>query len=472
MKKWMSILALCLAVSAALALEPPRQIAPRRKEQTDNATKRVTLWYQYDKGGEFVAPTTQAAQRGQEAAKAWGAYDKSKPIALLGRSPFGGGETGTTYWPAEVKPELILKLVEPLAKAGVKVELGDAIVTTRPVEVPEGITTQPAKPWAQLGFSEDYEFALLVGMHHEPIPFEGVRKRDETGKTAYFRGHRMNAWAILFHCPSGTACWGTTAVASVGHAGIEDPVNLGAETVLGYLDFADLGKDNISEYLEKLAYTKELPAVDIAAMLVQSQRADAVAAVVQAAMAESAYKTTAWVLRYFNEHGTAQDFRLSVDEARNSRLLLAAQRVMMRLLLLEQLRGMRSAQACVPTALVPLGDDIDLGVLGRECTGTAPPAGGDEEIVLMTELLTQDLRRVFRTAHVALGVRYLGRCRVHVDEAMAVARFFAERPTPPPQRGRPPERDELKEAGKEALAELRAAVEERRRKAALLSPTE
>ncbi|KKL92495.1 hypothetical protein LCGC14_1884100, partial [marine sediment metagenome] len=68
--------------------------------------------------------------------------------------------------------------------------------------------------------------------------------------------------------------------------------------------------------------------------------------------------------------------------------------------------------------------------------------------------------------HTSQTVRNIGRCRTYIEEAMAVAKKYANRPAPKPRRGRRPRRDPLREAGRAALAELRQTKAERARKLA------
>ena len=456
---------LILGAASALGADPLSQAQALCQERTDDKG-RISVLYKFDADADLhIWPVEQAGRRGKEAAEAWQLFGKSdQPVAVIARSPYGGGETAKSYWPAGVKPELLRCLVEPLNKAGLK----KVVLPDLPVEAGEGAvdaTAEPAKPWPQAGFSEDYEFALLVGLHHEPIPYVGGRRQAD-GKPIYSRGSRVNAWAILFHCRTGTAFWATTAMVRVGYRGVADPLNLAAETVLGYLDFSRIGTDNIPTHIQKLRQAPGLNTMDLAAMLVQTQRADAVSAVMKLAADLSVYRTKPHVLRYFNERGTAQDYRIDPEQAKGRKFVYASQPVTLRVLLIEQLRGMRGVQGCSLAALVQVEEDFEIGPLGQSLAGRVQPLNGDDEIVLIGELAHSDRRRIFRR-YLTAAVRNLGKCRVHIDDAMAVAKFYADRKVPPPPRGRRPGRDPLKEAGQAALLELnRARSEQQKKKAA------
>ena len=104
--------------------------------------------------------------------------------------------------------------------------------------------------------------------------------------------------------------------------------------------------------------------------------------------------------------------------------------------------------------------------IGATYGGRLGPLSADDEIVLIGELAHSDRRRIFRR-NFTTAVRNLGKCRVHIDAAMAVAKFYADRKVPAPPRGRRRRRDPLKAAGRAALLELnRARVEQRKKKAA------
>jgi hypothetical protein len=112
-----------------------------------------------------------------------------------------------------------------------------------------------------------------------------------------------------------------------------------------------------------------------------------------------------------------------------------------------------------------LKEDFEIGPLGQSLAGRVQPVNGDDEIILIGELAHSDRRRIFRR-NFAAAVRNLGKCRVHIDEAMAVAKFYATRKLPPPRRGRP-RRDPLKDAGRAALLELnQARIEQQKKRAA------
>jgi hypothetical protein len=122
-------------------------------------------------------------------------------------------------------------------------------------------------------------------------------------------------------------------------------------------------------------------------------------------------------------------------------------------------------QGCSAEAIVEQKRDLDIFVIGRQHAGATSPIGGDDELILITELAADDPLGIFSRNKVA-AVRLLGKCRVRIAEAMAVARYYAERP-PPPARGRRggPRADPLRDAGKAALAELeRARIEQARKK--------
>lgn len=452
MKRRIAIaLLFALAASTATAQVALPEVQALRREQKDDKD-RAGILYQFEpRAGEFLSAVAQSARRGKAAAEEWTLFDRSEGrIAMVADSPFGGGETSKTYWPAEVRPELLRNLLEPLAKFGLKADLpGLPPASAEADKAPAA----PAKPWPKIGFSDEYEFVLLVGLHHEPIPYEGTRRRAD-GTVIYARGSRANAWAILFHAPTGSAFWATTAVARIGHLGVADPVNVAAETVLGYLEFDGIGAHNIPAHIQRLSELQDLHVVDVAAMLAQTQRADAIDALIKLAVSKPAYRMKPRVLRYFNERGTPQDYRLDPAGAKARKWPYVAGPLPLRIMLMEQLGGMRSVRACSVAAMVPLEEDFQIGPLGQSLAGRLGPLGGDDEIILITELAHSDRQRIFRRNY-ASAVRNLGKCRVHVDEAMAVAKLYADRKSPPPRRGGRPRPDPLKEAGKAALAELR-----------------
>jgi len=224
-----------------------------------------------------------------------------------------------------------------------------------------------------------------------------------------------------------------------------------------------VGTGNIAAHIKRFSEQQELPQADVAAMLVQTQRADAVAAVIEAARKPAAFRNTAWVVRWYNDRGMVQDYRIDPAGAKTKRYVLVNQRVLMRVLLLEQLRGMRGVQACVLAANVPQIDDIEIPQIGRRLVGRLVPICPDDELVLIAELAQRDprdRRGLFWRNSVA-AVRLLGRCRFHVDEAMAVARAFALRKPPPPRKGRRPRTDPIRQAGIAALKELAEAKAQR-----------
>jgi len=442
------------AASSAPAQVSLKDVRALRRERMDQQGA-VTVLYKFDPAGaEYRDPADQAALRGREAARAWGIFDRAnEPVAVLARSPFGGEETPGSYWPTDVKPELLAGLQETLREAGLKPEFPDPLGKASEGGTPPALP--PGKPWPKLGFAEDYEFVLVVGMHHEPIPYLGTRRTGD-GKIIYARSSRVNAWAILFHAPTATAFWATTATARVGHRSVPDPLNVAAETALGYLDFDEIGTDNIPDHIQDLTAQPGLYAIDAAAMLTQTQRADAVRAVVKFATSMAAYQSSIRVLRYFNQHGAAQDFRITPEEAKRRRYTYAAQPVVARMLLVEQLRGVRSIAAASTAALVPRHQDLDIGPIGQTYAGRLPPVNADEEIILICELACSDRRGIFRR-NLAGAIRNLGRCRVCLDEAMAVAKFYADRKPPAPRKGKRSRRDPLKEAGQAALRALTEA---------------
>ncbi len=453
--------------TAALADVPITKVRALRKvHKLDKDHQEV--FYKYEDEGEYVTPLDQARQRGAEAAKAWEEFEKSQePVAVLARSPFGGGETAGSYWPAGVKCELLRKLIEPLTKQGLKVVLPDL-----PPEKKEGDDEdkeeddeEEVKPYPKIGFSEDYEFVVVIGLHHEKIPYKGIRYK--TGEQLVHRfSSRVNAWAILFHAPTGSAFWGTTSVARAGHGTVPDTLNTAAEAALMRLDLTKIGVGELSGQIKAFSERKELPRMDVAGMLVQTQRADAVAAVMKAAISKPAFRNTVWVVRHYSNRGVVQDYRTDPAQAKGRGCVEVNQRVLMRVLLMEQLRGMRTVQGCVLAAGMPLIDDIEVPEIGRKYVSTLGPVFADDEVVLITELAHNPPRhrRGMWGRDPVRAVRNLGRCKVHIDEAMAVARTFASRKLPPPRRGRRPRRDPLKEAGQAAMRELAKARAEREKK--------
>jgi len=242
-------------------------------------------------------------------------------------------------------------------------------------------------------------------------------------------------------------------------------LNTAAEAAVGYLDFSGVGEGNLTGFIQQFARREELPRIDVATLLIQSQRADAAAAVMQAAIGKPAFTNTVWVLRWYSDKGTPQDYRIDITDARKQRYVQVNQRVLMRVLLMETLRGMRSVQACVLAAQMPRIDDIEVPEIGRQFVASTGPQFPDDEIVLITELARETPRRrsgLWRKDPVQ-AVRALGRCAHHIEEAMAVAKVLASRPDPPPRRGKR-RRDPIKEAAKAAMRELARAKVERDRK--------
>lgn len=449
--RFIGAIALVAVASAAWAQELDKVRELRQVKDVDK--DHVQLKYVFDKAA--ATPPEQAAKLGKEAAAAWAARDKGKYVALLARSPWGGGETAKTYWPAEGKEEWLAELVEPLEKAGLKVIIPDAGTATQPTTVPADFPDKEIKPWPKTGFSDQFEFCLFVGLHHELIYHEGTR-RTVDGKVIYNQSSRGSGWAILVHVPTGAAFWGTTSLYKAAHQNNENPAAVALHVAIGQLVWADIGSDNIPDWIDQFNQSKELPAMDLAALLCQTQRADAVAAVVKVATSEAAYapKNAAPVLRWFNERGTAQDFRIDPEAAAKANCVLASQKVVLRMLLLEQLRGVRSVQGTMIPAIIPEKDDFDLFKIGQGFLGRLEPLNPIDEVMLIAEMANQDPKGFFQK-NMTAAVRNLGKCRTYMDEASTVARFYAERKTPPSPPGRPPQRDPLKEAGAAAAAELK-----------------
>lgn len=454
MRGLIGLFSILVVTGSALAVTPADVKALRQERKVDKG--RVEFLYQFQ--DEHVTLAAQAARRGSEAVKVWAKFDqKSEAVAVLSRSPFGGGESAKSYWPEGVKAELLKNVVEPLKKAGIKkVVLSD--ILKRDILKREKRATKSEK-----GFPEGYEFALVTGMHHEPVPHRGSR-RTVAGKVVYSRSSRVNAWAILFHAPTATAFWCTTATADVDCRDDDAPLNTAAERALGNLDFTGIGADNIPGHIKKLAEPEGLNTLDIAAMLAQTQRADAAEAIVRAATSVSAFKNSVRVVRYVSQKGVVQDYRTDRAAAEKRKYVEMAQPVMMRVLLLEHLRGFHGIGPCTVLARVPRERDFQIPYIGRRRLGRLMPLSADDEIVLISELANADFdNRRKRGAEILWSnrfsaVRNLGRCRVHIDEAKVVARLFAERKITKPKRGRKPRRDHLKEAGIAALKELNKPV--------------
>ncbi len=446
MRRLVGLFSILVLTGSTLAVTPADVKALRQVRKVEKG--RVEFLYKFQV--EYVTLPAQAAKRGGEAARAWAKFDKkSKAVAVLARSPFGGGESVKSYWPVGVKDELLKNVVEPLKKAGIKKIV---MVDTLKREV------QP-----KVGFPKGYEFVLVIGFHHEPVPHRGSR-RTVAGKVVYSRSSRVNAWAILFHAPTATAFWCATATAGVDHRDVDDPLNTAAERAMAALDFTGIGTDNIPGYIKKLAEPEGFNALDIAATLAQTQRADAAEAIVRAATSVSAFKNSVRVVRYVSQKGVVQDYRTGREAAERRKYVEMVQPVMMRVLLLEHLRGFRGIGPCAVLARVPRERDFQIPRIGRRQVGRWMPLSADDEIVLLGELANADFdNRRKRTTEVlwsnrVAAVRNLGRCRVRIDETKVVARLFAERKTPKPKRGQRPRRDRLKEAGIDALKELNKSV--------------
>jgi len=456
-----SVVALAGSGLAQVPIGKVRQLRQQRKADKD----KIEYLYKFE--DEHLTCAAQAGRRGAEAETAWKAIDPAEVrLPVVARSPFGGGESAKSYWPEGVKPELLKIVVAPLKRRGLKVLLPEL-----PDEAPAEVEPKPAKdapaaadtpPWPAEGFSEDHEFVLVIGLHYEPIPYK-AGGRVGGAKGVHIRSSRMTAWAILFHAPTGSGFWATTAAARADHRTRDEPVNDAASRALANLSFSGFGRHNVPDYIAQLAARKELPALDAAAVLAQTQRADAARAVMKSAMTKGAFTNTAWVLRYFNDRGTVQDFRMDAKLAKQGRCVRVSQRVMMRILLIEQLRGMRGVQPCVIIAQVPEIEDYEFPKVGQTYAGRLGPLSGDDEIVLLAELANQSYHGVFRRNATA-AVRNVGRCRVHIPEALAVANEFANRKVYRSRRTGKVRRDPLREAGKAALAELHQAAAERRKK--------
>ncbi len=466
MRLFTALLYIAIVPSIPCLGEDPLRAAKGMRQEVEIDKDHYELKYRYDPDGEYLKPAEQCVLRAKAAADAWEEFkDSGQPLPVIARSPFGGGETSKTYWPRGVEAELLRNVIEPLVEQDLKPVLPDLPAEkTKDDETSEDVDEadedKPLKPWPKLGFSDDYPFVLMVGMHHEPIPHKSTRRTAE-GEVVYRRSSRMTAWAILFHSKTATAFWAATATAKIGYRSVADPTAASATAALSYLDFSGIGKRNITAYVERLSASRELATVDLAALLVQTQRADAVAAVIKLAVSPAAYKASASVLRHFSEKGRAQDYRIDPEYAERRRYKLISQPVMLRLLLLEQLRGVRGLQACSVTAMVPQVDDFEIGKVGQYYVGRLPPVCADDEVVLIGELAMGNRRRVFSRNHVT-AVKDLGKCRTFIPEAMAVAKTYANRKTPRPRRGRP-RRDPLKEAGKQAMAELSRAQARQRK---------
>ena len=459
MKGLIGLFSILVVAGSVFAVTPAEIKALRKVRKIDK--NRVEFLYQFE--DEYVTLAAQAAGHGSEAARAWAKFDKkTKAVAVLARSPFGGGESVKSYWPIGVKSELLKNVVEPLKKAGIK----KVVLTDMPEEEGKnGGSVKKTSPKA--GFPEGCEFVLVIGFHHEPVPHRGSR-RTVAGKVVYSRSSRVNAWAILFHAPTATAFWCASATTGVDRSDVDDPLNVAAERAVAALDFTGIGTDNIPGYIKKLAEPEGFNALDIAATLAQTQRADAAEAIVRAATSVSAFKNSVRVVRYVSQKGVVQDYRTGREAAEKRKYVEMAQPVMMRVLLLEHLRGFRGLQPCAMLARVPRERDFQIPRIGRQQVGRLMPLSADDEIVLIAELVDADFsfqnrkkrtkELLWRTRHDAVG--NLGRCRVHIDEAKVIARLFAERKITKPKPPRAAYLDEigLKEAGIDALKELNKPV--------------
>jgi len=473
MRKWMMLAALAGAIAGGAARdgragETLAQIAQWRKE-TPVDEDRIEVRYQY--GDVYRTPGEQAALRGKEAAQAWEAFDKAQTVLpVVARSPYGGNECATSYWPEHVKPELLRIVGKALTDAGYKVELPE--VPPDPATQPAGdaktdeATTQraeEAKPWPKVGWPEDHDFFLVVGLHHEPVGYLGKRRK-VAGRMVYYRASRVNAWAILFHKDTGSGFWGSVSKRFIDHKGVADTLNMASAAALGYLGFDGMGSDNIPGQILRMRQNKELDAVDIAAMAAQTQRADATTAIGKFAMHKTGFSTAARVIRYFNQRGTVQDFRTPEARAAKGKCVLVSTRVVVRNLLLEQLRAAVGVSAAQPSAMITDMVDVDIGPIGRRNITTVGPLCGDDEIVLIAELAQgnpHDRKGLFwRNPYGA--VRMLGKCRVYMDEATTVAKVYATRRVVKDRRGRV-RRDRLRDAGKAAMKDLRLAQEAKRK---------
>ncbi|HET6428916.1 MAG TPA: hypothetical protein VFJ30_10925 [Phycisphaerae bacterium] len=467
--------AVALAAGLCLGQVDVQAVRELRKDKTDEKG-RVTPLFRFDE--QYLTMAEEAVIRGNEAAEAWGLFDKRiDELPVVARSPYGGGETDATYWPAQVDPQLLRVVAKNLSRKGL-----NPILPELPAEKPEGADEDagaekaeapdagaapagpPTPPWPKDGFPEPHKFVLVIGLHYEPIPYQSGQAPPGTTGLA-IRSSRVNAWAILFHSAGGTAFWGATATARADHRADDDPINTAARAALNGLDFDDLGKHNLRELIGRYKARQELPAIDVAALLVQSQRADAVEAVVKSAMGKGAFTETAWVLRWYNQKGTVQDFRIDPEQAQRQRCVRVSQRVMMRILLLEQLRGVRGIQPSVQIAVMPYEDDIEVQPIGSTYGGRLRPLGEDDEIVLLGTLAHRGVWDQDTPFHrnQAGAVGLVGKCRLYIDQALAIAQVYASRPQPQPRRGRP-QRDALREAGIAAVAELQKTRAELKKK--------
>ena len=117
-----TVLALAAFCLGANPLSTAKQMRQERRIDKDH----FELKYRFEPDAEHVTPAERAAARGAAAAKRWLKFkDSGEPLAVIARSPYGGGETAKSYWPAGVKSELLRKVVEPLTEAGLKGVLPD-----------------------------------------------------------------------------------------------------------------------------------------------------------------------------------------------------------------------------------------------------------------------------------------------------------------------------------------------------------
>ena len=474
MKTRLILIALLIATTTVvgeLSIHDVKRLRESHKADGD----AVEVFYRFAEDGELTLSLKNIKARVNEASEAWKVFDKeADQLVVLARSPFGGGETASSYWPGGVKAELLRKVVEPLEKQGFKnIVLPDLPPKKEGDEDKNADVGKDDKkdveiePYPKRGFADDEnrEFVLVVGLHHEKIPYKGASRR-VPGEVVRVYSSRVTGWAILFHAPTGCAIWGTTSLAKVGKTAVSDTLNSASDAALIRLGFGDIDEPNIDKHITALKTNVELRQMDLAVMLVQTQRVDAVWAVMKTAMAKAAFKQKAWIVRYFNQKSVIQDYRLDPDKATATKCVQVNQQIPMRYLLIEQLRGVRSIQPLMLAVMMPLKDDIEIVELAQKLLPDLPPLTPDDEIVYITELAHQP-----PVGHegpwkkdTTQAIRNLGYCRHHIDEAMAVARTYASRKIPPPRRGRRPRRDAYKEAGEWAIRELGKVKAERAKK--------
>ena len=435
------------AAGAVLAATSLAQVRNLRKKIISK-TKGVEIVYKFD--DEYLTLQAQAKRRGKEAAKVWAALKPDeKVIAVIGRSPFEKGNGAKGYWPAGIDESILTDLIEPLEKVGVKCVFPDLVDKSKRSSAS---AEEQVKPWPKVGFSDDYKFVLVIGFHYEPVPYRSGAYRVKDG-IIYSKESRVNAWAILFYCPQATAFWASISSATADFRDGDNPVAIAARRALARLDFSTIGTDNIPLFIKKLRQAEKIDMLDIAGMLVQTQRADAVDAVIKVATSASAYKTTMRVLRYYNQRGTVQDYRTTPAEAKKRNYVLVCQPVMMRILLMERLRDIRGIQPSLLAARVDRRFDYEISLLGSKQLTQLGPICPDDELVLISELASRDAKKVFQW-YLARAVRLLGRCKMHAEQALVVARYYAARKSFRPRRGRRPRRDHIKEAAQAAIAEI------------------